>query len=33
MAGAGGPTIPNALRSEIMQVMLRFSSVRARWVA
>jgi hypothetical protein len=33
MAGAGCPTIPHALRSDIVQVMLRFSSVRARWVA
>ena len=31
--GSGGSTIPHALRSDIVQVMLRFSSVRARWVA
>jgi len=31
--GSGGSTIPHALRSDIVQVMLRFSTVRARWVA
>ena len=30
---SGGSTIPHALRSDIVQVMLRFSTVRARWVA
>jgi hypothetical protein len=35
MAGAGGSTIPHALHSDIVhwQLTLRFSSVRARWVA
>jgi len=33
MVGSGGSTIPHALRSDIVQVMLRFSTVRARWVA
>ena len=31
--GSGGSTIPHALRSDIVQVMLRFSTVRAKWVA
>jgi hypothetical protein len=33
MSGSGGPTIPHALKSDIVQLMLRFSSVRSRWVA
>jgi hypothetical protein len=33
MTGSGGPTIPHALKSDIMQRMLRFSAVRSRWVA
>jgi hypothetical protein len=33
MTGSGGPTIPHALKSDIVQLMLRFSSVRSRWVA
>ena len=33
MSGAGGPTIPHALKSNIVQLMLCFSAVRLRWVA
>jgi hypothetical protein len=33
MTGSGGPTIPHALKSDIVQLMLRFSAVRSRWVA
>jgi hypothetical protein len=33
MTGSGGPTIPHVLKSDIEQLMLRFSSVRSRWVA
>jgi hypothetical protein len=33
MTGLGGPTIPHALKSDIVQLMLRFSAVRSRWVA
>jgi hypothetical protein len=29
MSGSGGPTIPHALKSDIVQLMLRFSSVRS----
>jgi hypothetical protein len=30
MSGAGGPTIPHALRNDIVKVMLRLSTVKAR---
>jgi hypothetical protein len=33
MSGTGSPTIPHALRSDMVQVMLRFSAVRSRWVS
>jgi hypothetical protein len=33
MTGSGGPTIPHALKSDIVQLILRFSAVRSRWVA
>jgi hypothetical protein len=33
MTGSGGPTIPHALKSDVVQLMLRFSAVRSRWVA
>jgi hypothetical protein len=33
MTGSGGPTIPHTLKSDIVQLMLRFSAVRSRWVA
>jgi hypothetical protein len=33
MSGSGGPTIPHALRSDIVKVMLPFSAVRSRWVS
>ena len=33
MTGSGGPTIPHALKSDVVQLMLRFSAVRSQWVA
>ena len=33
MTGSGERTFPNALKGDIVQLMLRFSAVRSRWVA